>query len=266
MKKAIIILVFICLYTNANSQPIDTMFMKCQYKHKSTVQRRRGPMEEIDTMNLEIGKNISKFYSYHNYMVDSIRSNSDPSIWMFYKTTSNQYTLFLNYPKNKTTVYDNAMGTVTYFEYTEAFEIPKWTVHNETQTVLSHPCRKATCRFRGRDYEAWYAIDIPISRGPYKFSGLPGLILKIADTENLYSFECTGIEKVNAPMYKRYSKDVKTVRTTREEFISMNKKGYSNPTAALENMLKAVGAKNIDEIMKKFPDRSEVNYNPIELE
>lgn len=54
---------------------------------------------------------------------------------------------------------------------------------------------KATCRFRGRDYEAWYTPEIPRSEGPWKLQGLPGLILKASDNRQHYTFVCTGIEK-----------------------------------------------------------------------
>jgi GLPGLI family protein len=191
---------------------------------------------------------------------------------MLYKTTPNKYTVYTNYPENKTTVIDNALGTLTYFEYVENFEIPKWNILNETQEILSHPCKKATCRFRGRDYIAWYAIDIPISRGPYKFAGLPGLIMKISDTENLYSFECVGIEKANKPMYKDKKEGIETIPTSREEFTRIKKRFYENPKATVEVALKNSGI-NFDELMEQakernveIPNNAIKNYNPIELE
>lgn len=51
------------------------------------------------------------------------------------------------------------------------------------------------CYFRGRSYVAWFTMDIPIENGPWKFAGLPGLILKVYDDKKLYDFECVKIEK-----------------------------------------------------------------------
>jgi GLPGLI family protein len=175
------------------------------------------------------------------------------------------YTIYINYPENKTTVIDNAKGEIKYFEYVEDFDIPKWTIHSETQTILSHPCKKATCRFRGRDYVAWYATDIPISRGPYKFAGLPGLILKIADTENLYGFECIAIEKTAALIHKDKKEDIEVVPISKKEFISIEKRFYTNPKAIAGEALKSFGF-NFDDIKDKIPDDAKVKYNPIELE
>ena len=77
--------------------------------------------------------------------------------------------------------------------YEEKWTGQEWKLADETQTILGHPCQRATCRWRGRDYIAWFASDIPIRRGPWKFGGLPGLILKIYDVDSLYVFEAVAI-------------------------------------------------------------------------
>ena len=54
-----------------------------------------------------------------------------------------------------------------------------WTLTDEHKDVLGYSCQKATARFRGRDYTAWVATDIPISNGPWLLGGAPGLILEL---------------------------------------------------------------------------------------
>lgn len=55
---------------------------------------------------------------------------------------------------------------------------------------------------------------IPIKAGPWKFGGLPGLILKAYETKYLYAFEAVGIEKGKYPVmqyeYKGYKKSIRT--------------------------------------------------------
>lgn len=85
-------------------------------------------------------------------------------------------------------------------QFTEPCPPQQWTLHNETMTILEHRCQKATCHWRGRDYVAWFAPDIPIKRGPWRFNGLPGLILKLYDTDRFYTFEAVSLKKVNEPM------------------------------------------------------------------
>ena len=62
-----------------------------------------------------------------------------------------------------------------------------WKLENETKKIGSLVCKKATAIFRGRSFTAWYTPSIPLSYGPWKLNGLPGLILEAYDTnKNLY--------------------------------------------------------------------------------
>ena len=79
--------------------------------------------------------------------------------------------------------------------YTEQWPLMRWTLADEQQTILGHRCQKATCRFRGRDFVAWFAADVPIKGGPWKFGGLPGCILKVYDVQKIYAWEAVAIER-----------------------------------------------------------------------
>lgn len=70
----------------------------------------------------------------------------------------------------------------------------KWNITTETQQLLKYNCTKATTEFRGRTYEAWFTEDVPVANGPWKFGGLPGLIVNIKDVENQYTFELLGAD------------------------------------------------------------------------
>jgi GLPGLI family protein len=75
----------------------------------------------------------------------------------------------------------------------------KWKIvsNNPTTKYLGRNVKMAKCRFRERNYTALYCPDIPISDGPFKFNGLPGLILKISSDDNFISFAATKIEFEN---------------------------------------------------------------------
>src|SRR5690554_5979665 len=57
-----------------------------------------------------------------------------------------------------------------------------WKIEKETKNIGQLTCQKATATFRGRDYTAWFAPDIPLPYGPWKLQGLPGIILEAYDT------------------------------------------------------------------------------------
>lgn len=58
-----------------------------------------------------------------------------------------------------------------------------WVISNESKTIDSLSCTRANCRFRGRNYEAWFSPDIPVPLGPWKMGGLPGLIIDLKDEQ-----------------------------------------------------------------------------------
>lgn len=70
-----------------------------------------------------------------------------------------------------------------------------WKIFTEQESILGYMAQKATTFFGGREWTAWFTSEISIPDGPYKFYGLPGLILKISDKTNTHSFEIISIQK-----------------------------------------------------------------------
>lgn len=61
-----------------------------------------------------------------------------------------------------------------------------WTILEESRLIENLVCKKAITNFRGREYFAWYCPEINVNVGPWKFNGLPGLILEVYDkTDNV---------------------------------------------------------------------------------
>ncbi|KMQ65038.1 hypothetical protein ACM46_12645 [Chryseobacterium angstadtii] len=67
--------------------------------------------------------------------------------------------------------------------------IKNWKLVDETRIINTINCKKAEVNFKGRNWIAWYSPEIPFPYGPMKFSGLPGLIIKITDEKGDYDFE-----------------------------------------------------------------------------
>lgn len=145
------------------------------------------------------------------------------------------------------------------FQYEESIPKIKWKIEKETKELLGRQCIKATARFRGRDYVAWYTEELPISDGPFLFSGLPGLILEIRDTKDEYIFIANGIEQKNEDVFKTIHP--KLTKTDRESFRRGVKNDRLDPGAALQGKIYTEPGKLANTSgMKPLP------YNPIELE
>jgi GLPGLI family protein len=72
--------------------------------------------------------------------------------------------------------------------------IISWELLNETKNINSFKCQKALGNFRGRTYTVWFTNDIPVSLGPWKLNGLPGLILEATDSLNQFQFFAEKVE------------------------------------------------------------------------
>ena len=117
----------------------------------------------------------------------------------FYMTAIEKYTSSGQYdhgfePDTNNLVYtDQSAGTMVVKEYgfdgksfllRDSLYPMHWVITNETRMVDSLECTKATCRFRGRNYMAWFCADIPLPYGPWKMGGLPGLITELRDDQD----------------------------------------------------------------------------------
>ena len=152
------------------------------------------------TLLLLIGSNVSEFVNRVNYMNDTaVRRFTTADQVINYLTDPNAkhpnvlYYIYKNYPKGKLTFTDHIPSET--YRYEEPLDIFNWQLTGDTATLCGYKSQKATCDFGGRSWVAWFAPELPYSDGPYKFNGLPGLILKIADTRNHYVFEMTEIQK-----------------------------------------------------------------------
>lgn len=82
----------------------------------------------------------------------------------------------------------------TKIRYQEKVEL-KWVLYSETKVINGIKCQMAAANKYGRRWIAYFSKDYPQSLGPYKFTGLPGLIFELYDTRDDYHFTLSKIEK-----------------------------------------------------------------------
>jgi GLPGLI family protein len=75
--------------------------------------------------------------------------------------------------------------------YRDSLHPQPWTLHMERKKIGELECLKATTRFRGRSYIAWYCPSIPVTNGPWKLGGLPGLIIEAYEQNRDLYFKLT---------------------------------------------------------------------------
>lgn len=138
------------------------------------------------------------------------------------------YAVYKNYPRRGTLTYTN--NILKNFVYEEGIEAQEWHLLPKDTVILDYACRYAECDFRGRKWQAWYTEEIPINEGPWKLSGLPGLILYAVEESGVFSFECIGLqeghgEPMKIPRMKKY------IRCSRAELMQLEREFGQDPLA-----------------------------------
>lgn len=101
--------------------------------------------------------------------------------------------VFKDFVKQEQTVYDDYSDQ--FAKYNEPFQEMQWEiVADSTKTVLGYECVMARTSYHGRDWTVWFTPEVPIQDGPWKFVGLPGLILDASESQGMHSFTANGIE------------------------------------------------------------------------
>ncbi len=220
------------------------------------------PMEDL--LLLQVGRNVTKCYSYKTWQTDSLVRVTPPeqvmaNLGSFHSGVRNE--LFCDQAADRLTHTDQ-IG-MDHLLYTEPLPDCGWELADGERTILGYACRRARCTFRGRSYEAWYAPEIAVSGGPWKFGGLPGLILAVKDDAGVLDLEATGVEQRVEPIRMT---DRNYLKTNRKKYLDLKKKVMTDPVGYL------TGNSNVRMTIKN-EDGTPVNpgdlvrgYNPIELE
>ncbi|MCI1779828.1 MAG: GLPGLI family protein [Bacteroidales bacterium] len=205
-------------------RPIDT----CKYVVTYNFRYYNDTSKKVelhDLKDLEFGNKVIRYHSIWAEKMDSLGRVSEGYYSSFKKRlglTNNQRPdwedIYLNYPE-KGTLFLSALINRYDYCYVESIPKLKWKITRRIDTILGYKCYCATTDFMGRDYTAWFSPDITFSYGPYKFNGLPGLILKIQDSQKFFTWTAKSIytpqnqkiyldqaETVKKVTYKQYSK------------------------------------------------------------
>ena len=150
--------------------------------------------KDKDLMRLDIGKHASQFRSViiewvldNGLLYGSPTSLNHP----FKGYTWLEYQVVKNLPKAGYMYFTH--GRISTRDKIEG--LFEWQLLEGDTVICNYPCKKAKTDFRGRTWIVWYTPLLPYSDGPWKFCGLPGLVLDAYEAEGKLAFHCKGIEK-----------------------------------------------------------------------
>lgn len=171
---------------------------------------------------LQVGPSCSRFSTEAAFRGDSLFASDQSKLQRINRLTRNA--LFITLRDCYYT--DRQSGRLTFtgrlvgddYMCEEAIPQLSWSIRDSVKTICGHPCREAECDFRGRRYTAFFAEDIPVSYGPWKLQGLPGLIMEAYDSEGRIHFTADKIIPMNGRITRaKYP----YIRVTRKEYAQM---------------------------------------------
>lgn len=265
MKNLFLILVFTTISVFAFGQTNYRATYQLQYQPDST------DVENIREENflLYMDGERSQFLSYNNALRDSIRlkinSGEMSTEEIVQQTMSRPRTKFnikinKSYDLQKMEVLDEMMTEL--YMYEESLDLFSWNIKNESKQINGYECKKAVTSFAGRKYVAWFDPEIPISDGPYKFNGLPGLIISIYDTDNHYKFELIGLERMEFEIrFNLLDENYQSIE--KAEYRKMKRNENANAAAMAKQIMSNM--KMSEEQKRELKKKKKGENNPIEL-
>jgi GLPGLI family protein len=248
MKK---LLAFSCIILGI---AINAQINRFFYEYKFIPDSNDKADVKTEMMFLDIDKSGSSYYSRDKYIADSTqRADLEKQLKAFSgnisvnkreKPGQVSFKVTKSYPDFKTYLFRSISS--------DAYKIkedqkPEWKIQPDKQKIGEYTAQKATTNYGGREWTAWFASDLPFQDGPYKFYGLPGLIVKIEDATGSHVMTLVGNKVLQS---KTEEKDValpeniklfgmggKEIEVTKDQFKKAWKAYVNDPTKNMREMM-----------------------------
>lgn len=269
------------LFVALSTAQTNRFFYELTYKPS-----RNAQDTEKTLMVLDIDKSKSVYQDYLMVSQDSLIKASIGKMQMGgemdmekngMKHAKFSYRVEKTYPIKEIQYIDLILRDQVGYKETPTF---KWNILPSKEKIGEYETQKAETDFGGRHWTAWFSSSLPFSDGPYKFCGLPGLIVKIEDADKNYSWEMKGNKKMEGDIQSSYilsmmGKNVIDVK--REKYESMYDAYKKDPFASMREHLnnpqmktmKMPDGRSIAEMLKeqeeKLKKQLNANNNNIEL-
>lgn len=292
MKKLFSIF-FIALFAFVSAQDKDSKETANRFFYELTFKPKNdsAKLDKVIAI-LDITSKKSVYQDYTMPAQDSIikvqidemeKTKSFKDMSKLIKWPKFSYKIIKTYPDMKVEYVDRISRNL--FSYEDPVKL-YWNILPDKQKIGEYNAQKATTEFGGRKWTAWFSTDIPFQDGPYKFYGLPGLIVKIEDSEKNYSWQLSGNKKIDNYDELSYADKVNarmgmmsnTITPTSKEKFQKSYDGYkadpfaeSRPYMTPENMSRPMPGTNgtVGDFMKRMEKQVKdffgSNDNPIEI-
>ena len=234
MKK--LLLLFVLLGTLAIAQ--NKRFI---YEYKFIPDSTNAADVKTEMMFLDTSKEGSKYYSYTVFNSDSamkvdlekqLAATGSINVRSDMRKGEVRYTVTKTYPDYNVSLH-RRFGMDAY-NISDDRKI-NWKISSEKEKIGEWNTQKAEADFAGRHWTAWFSTEIPIQDGPYKFHGLPGLIVKIEDKSGSHKMEMKGVKNINGDLNINVF-EAKEVVINSKQFQKVLREYENDPTKGIKQM------------------------------
>lgn len=213
----------------ANAQSVNRFFYELTFKPKKGIDSLQKTV-----MILDVTDKKSLYRDYLTVSQDSVlkievekmqKAGVFKDLSKSFQMPKFAYKITKEYPTMKVNFSERMLNSV--FGYNEE---PKfnWKISNDKQKIGEYEAQKATTEFGGRKWTAWFTESIPFPDGPYKFSGLPGLIVKIEDAEKNFSWVLTANKPLKEFEELSYSEKLSAQFGARNDVTIINRDKFES--------------------------------------
>jgi GLPGLI family protein len=265
MKKTITLLTILMLAIEFGwAQKTDTAKLIVHYKFSHLRDTTQKDKPYTENMVLFLGQNASAYKSYDRKLQQEMMQKQvaqqmaeqkgsgrlNINVQSRTPTTNTEYYQFAAEGK-----FIRKERLITPYLIEEPMPVINWKISTDTMTIGSMHCQKATGHFKGRDYTAWFTTEVPFHAGPWKLSGLPGLIVEAYDTNKEVVFKFDNMEE--AVPFVKAAEATPTPGTPQLRMFGMEDTNadpnvIAVPTDAVKTTEKEF--KNLQEAMRKDPN------------
>lgn len=239
------LLFFVFGYCDLKAQEKEPALARILYEFIHVNDTTQPDKQHKEEMVLYIGQNSTLFSSYSGErMQENLQKQLDDpgfdgnlTITGPARSTRESY-YFLPGNQALKQVYRLASETYT---VDQDFPVFEWTIEKETKEIGGYTAQMATTQFKGRNYKVWFTSELPFQSGPWKFHGLPGLILEVSDSKEEVFFKYAGFEKLDSETIT-FGLPENSISTDQKALDRLVKGVQKNPQAAMGARSQGKGA------------------------
>jgi GLPGLI family protein len=261
INKNAFLIIFLIIANMGFSQVSDMYNVIYELNYKLDKEQNKYWKEYFDLVG---NSKKSVFESQSNFISDSLMDNSKNVGTINLSSlpkTNFESTIHKNVDG---IVYNSTFDGVKNYQYYESPEFNWVSVKDSVKVIKNLTCQLATTNYGGRKWFAWYTLEIPISDGPFKFKGLPGLIIEAYDSEKDYVYTLYGYTLNSTRDLTYRSRDKQGELISREDFLKLRLKLKSSLSESYKASGVVVQMDPVEE--RKLNKRLSRQVNFIELE